>query len=86
MKRPRTEAELAAVVDTLFRRWPSLVGFSVGELPASGLVISDLEADPWSTQSQDLFGEIAGTLREFVEHEPAARDLLRGRTFARTLH
>lgn len=86
MKRPGTEAELAAVVETLFRRWPALVGFSVGELPVSGLVVSDLEADPWSTQSQELFGKIAGALREFVEHEPAARELLRGRTFARTLH
>lgn len=74
------------MVETLFRRWPALVGFSVGELPVSGLVVSDLEADPWSTQSQELFGKIAGALREFVEHEPAARELLRGRTFARTLH
>jgi hypothetical protein len=86
MKRPRTEAELAAVVEALFRRWPALVGFSVGELPASGLVVSDIETDSWPGQSQELFGEIAGTLRDFVEDEPAARELLSGRTFARTLH
>ena len=86
MKTPATQSRLAAVVDSLFRRWPSLVGFSVGELPVSGLIVSDIETDPWPAQSQELFGEIAGTLREFVEEEPAARELLRGRTFARTLH
>ena len=86
MKTPRPETELASVVQALFRRWPSLVGFSVGELPVSGLIVSDIETDPWPAQSQELFGEIAGTLREFVGEEPAARELLRGRTFARTLH
>lgn len=86
MKTPRPETELASVVQALFRRWPSLVGFSVGELPVSGLIVSDIETDPWRAQSQELFGEIAGALREFVEEEPAARELLRGRTFARTLH
>ena len=86
MKTPRPETELASVVQALFRRWPSLVGFSVGELPVSGLIVSDIETDPWPAQSHELFGEIAGTMREFVEEEPAARELLRGRTFARTLH
>lgn len=86
MKRPRHENELAAVVAGLFRRWPSLVGFSVAQVPASELVISDIATDPWREQSQELFGEIAGVLREFMEDEPAARNLLRGRTFARTLH
>ena len=87
MKTPRHEAELAAVVDALFRRWPSLVGFSVAQVPARGLVVSDVETLPWPSESPDLlFGEIAGALREFTEDEPAARELLRGRTFARTLH
>lgn len=86
MKTPRPETELAAVVDRLFRRWPSLVGFSVARASASGLLVSDIATDPWRAQSQELFGEIAGALREFVEEEPAARELLRGRTFARTLH
>ena len=49
-------------------------------------MISDIATDPWREQSQELFGEIAGVLREFMEDEPAARNLLRGRTFARTLH
>ena len=86
MKRPTRENELAAVVAGLFRRWPSLMGFSVAQILAGVVVISDIETDPCRAQSQELFGEIAGALREFVEKEPAAHELLRGRTFARTLH
>ena len=31
MRTPATQSRLAAVVESLFRRWPSLVGFSVQE-------------------------------------------------------
>jgi len=88
MKAHKPETEVAAVVDALFRRWPSLVGFSVQEAqtPSPELVVSDVETDPWPARSQELFGEIAGALFELMDDEPAARELLRGRTFARTLH
>jgi hypothetical protein len=86
MKTQRPEIELTAVVDALFRRCPSLVGFSVGELSASGLVVSNIETDPWPAHSPELVGEIAEALGGFVDEQPAARELLRGRTFARTLH
>src|SRR5688572_22540771 len=97
MKTPDLETELAATVDSLFRRLPSLVGFSVQEaqtLPknrASGrlereLMLADVETNPWPARSQELFGEIAVALLDLMDNEPAARELLRGRTFARRLH
>jgi hypothetical protein len=74
-----------AAVDALFRRLPSLVGFSVQEAQCE-LVLADVETDPWPARSQALFGEIALALLDLMDEEPAARELLRGRTFARTLH
>jgi hypothetical protein len=54
-------------------------------LPAD-LVIADVETDPWRVQPRQLVGEIAVALVDLMDDEPAARELLRGRTFARTLH
>jgi hypothetical protein len=50
------------------------------------LVLADVETDPWPAPSQELCGEIAVALLDLMENEPAARELLLGRTFARTLH
>jgi hypothetical protein len=97
MKTLQPEIRLEAVVDALFHRWPSLVGFSVQDAHtlsahrATGrlegeLCLADVETDPWPARSQELFGEIAVALLELLDDEPAARELLRGRTFARTLH
>jgi hypothetical protein len=91
------QAEVAAAVDALFRRLPSLVGFSVQEAQALSkeraagalereLVLADVETDPWPARSKELFGEIAVALLDLMDEEPAARELLAGRTFARTLH
>jgi hypothetical protein len=91
------ELELAAAVDSLFRRLPSLVGFTVQEARtlsqdraagtlARELVLADVETDPWPADSKELFGEIAVALLDLMDDQPAARGLLAGRTFARTLH
>jgi len=82
---PAFETELAAVVDKLFRRWPSLVGFSV-EARANRLVVAEIESTPWPARPPELLGEIAGALRDLIDVEPGALALLPGRTFARTLH
>jgi len=37
-------------------------------------------------QYGEIFQDIARTLAEFLEEQPDATELLRGRTFARTLH
>lgn len=94
---PRLEAELAAIVKGLFRYWPALLGFSVQELALSSrksiqiedeLCIANVATHPWLTQEQryDICKEIAIALIELIDEVPAARELLRRRTFTRTLH
>jgi hypothetical protein len=85
MKPPAIHTRLARVVDSLFRSWPSLVGFSVAPVEHE-LVLADVEINPWPEDSQELCGAIALVLRKLIDDEPATRELLLGRTFARTLH
>ena len=86
MKTPATQGRLAAVVDSLFRRWPALVGFSVQEAHERELVLTDVATSPWLAHTQDLCGEIAVAMLDLIDDEPATRDLVLGRTFTRTLH
>lgn len=88
MKASKPETQIAAVVDTLFRRWPWLVGFCVQEEsePSAGLVVTNVATDPWRAELYPLYGEIVDAVLSLADEEPAARELLRGRTFARTLH
>jgi hypothetical protein len=81
---PHTEAHVQALMQNIFRRWPTLVGFCVQD--SGDLVIGELEMQPWNAQAQELVGEVAGALLDLVGDEPDALELLRGRTFARTLH
>lgn len=46
----------------------------------------DIVAAMKTMQSADLRREIAHALAELMDEAPAARELLRARTFARTLH
>lgn len=78
------ESQVEAVVAQVFDRLPALVGFSVAaELE---LVLADVETFPRFTQREDLMGEIAIPLLELMDEQPAAAELLRGRTFVRSLH
>ena len=87
MRTPATQSRLAAVVESLFRRWPSLVGFSVQEArPERELVLADVATSPWLAHTQELCGEIAVAMLNLIDDEPAARELVLGRTFTRTLH
>jgi hypothetical protein len=79
------EAELQAVVARLFQRFPELVGFSVQEA-RDKVRLSDIETFPCDLETSGLMSEIAEPLRRMVDEHPDARWLLRGRTFARTLH
>ena len=83
-QRLRFEADLAARVGTLFRRWPALCGFAVG----NGLTLSDVTCHPapHGEQAETLLGEVAGMLLELVDEQPEAAELLDSRTFARSLH
>ena len=90
---PVPEAEVQAVVDALFERFPALVGFSVQSAAADtragaeeDLLLADGVLYPPVAGSNELLGEIAMPLLELIEQAPNARELLRGRTFARALH
>jgi hypothetical protein len=93
---PRNEHDIGALdiedmktidttVNAIFAACPELYGFSVGQLEGE-LCLEDVETDPWRAQSEQLFGHIASALLELIDEQPEAAQLLRGRTFARTLH
>jgi hypothetical protein len=84
MKAMTAETELRSLVERLFKRWPMLAGFSVQD--TGELLLADVETNPWSAAGPELSGEIAVALLDFIDEDPAARELVRGRTFVRTLH
>ena len=93
------DEDLAARVDDLFGRYPSLQGFSVqgaqalpegmrANVTANTLVVAEVGVDPicGSAFSEKVSDEIAVALLDFVQDRPEAAELLRDRTFARILH
>lgn len=98
MNRPATQARVAMVVASLFRSWPTLVGFSVQDAQTltedraaapiieRELVLADVETSPWLEDGREVCGAIAFVLLKLIDDEPGTRELLLGRTFARTLH
>ena len=83
----RIEANLAARVRSLFRSWPALCGFSVGQGPSMPL-LTEVSVYPASGPGAppELCFHVMATLAELVDECPEAEELLRGRTFARILH
>jgi len=94
MKKP-----IPAPIESLFQRYPALAGFSVRglcDVPDScsrtgdeaELFVSDIGVLPSLSEDQygEIFQEIATTLADLLSEHPEATELLRGRTFARTLH
>ena len=95
----RLEADVAAKINVLFLRCPALCGFSVqdrsqlpqhmteNQIPDADLYVTEFGIFPklGTDQYADLFDEITVTLSSLVNEQPNAYDVLRGRTFARTL-
>ena len=92
------DEDLAAKVGEIFGRHPSLQGFSVqgtealpepirSNVMANTLVVAEVGVDPLcgSDYSEKVSDEIAVVLLNFVKERPEAAELLRDRTFARTL-
>jgi len=92
------DEDLEARVDELFVRYPSLQGFSVQGTEAlpepmrtnvtpNTLVVAEVGVDPicGSEYSEKVSDEIAVVLLDFVKEKPEGAELLRDRTFARTL-
>jgi hypothetical protein len=93
------EQDLAARVTAIFERCPQLCGFTVQDSSAlpeelrsialeRELVVSDIGVYPHlhADQCEQIYNEIAVALLDFMFERPAAKDVLRGRTFVRTLH
>lgn len=96
---PPIEEDLAARVDTIFDRCPFLYGFTVQDCSAlpealrslaleRELVVTDIGVYPYLNpdQCEQIYNEIAVALLDFMFERPSAKDVLRGRTFVRTLH
>ena len=96
---PPIEEDLAVRMDKLFERCPALHGFTVldrslvpgGARVAAlerGLFVAGIGIFPELAQDQceRIYDEISVALLDFMLQRPEAREVLRGRTFARAFH
>jgi hypothetical protein len=96
---PAIEKDLVQRVETIFDRCPALAGFTIQDssvLPEEfrslalerELVVTDIAVFPYlnAEQCEFIYNEVAVALLDFMFERPAAKDVLRGRTFVRTLH
>jgi hypothetical protein len=91
-----TAAELEESILALFGGFPSLCGFSIQDRPGRagseslqpGLFLTDVGLYPVPNIEEAKFicQEIRDTLAQLIDERPQARELLTGRTFARSLH
>jgi len=83
----KANIQIAEHLQSLFARCPELSGFAVrgenGELFVSDVgIVPRLSAEQYG----EIYQDIAETLSGLLDEAPEASELLRGRTFARTLH
>ena len=96
---PSLDEDLAARVEVIFDRCPQLHGFTVQDSSAlpeelrslaleRELVVTDIGVYPFinAEQCEVIYNEIAVALLDFMYERPAAKDVLRGKTFVRQLH
>jgi hypothetical protein len=82
-QRKRIEALVTRFMHELFNRLPALAGFRLGD----DLMVADLSVFSWAdAASAGLEGIVLRSLVELAERNPEAVVLMRGRTFARSLH
>jgi len=83
----KTQRQLEEQLQSLFARCPDLCGFAI-RAEAEDLFVSDIGISPRLSAEQygEIYQDIAQTLGELLEQEPAAGEWLRDRTFARILH
>ena len=95
----RLQADLEARVGALFRRCPTLCGFSVRDTEglardgialdhASELYVTEVSVYPLSglEAPREICTEIAKALVQLIDERPEACGLLRERAFARVFH
>ena len=83
-RRQHIEAILAQHVHELFQRLPMLSGFWLRHY----LQVAELSVFTWPgfNATRDLYEEVMQSLVAFAEDRPDSLQLMRGRTFARTVH
>jgi hypothetical protein len=94
-----TAAQLEESVLALFGGFPSLCGFTIRERPGmvaeagsealeAGLFLADvgLYPAPGLEEARLICEEIRDVLLQLMEERPQVRELLSGRTFARSFH
>jgi hypothetical protein len=83
-RRQHSEAIVARHLHELFQRLPMLSGFWLGpELEPAEISVFSW---PGYTAGRDLYEEVMQSLVDLAEERPEAVHLMRGRTFARTVH
>lgn len=96
---PSLDEDLAARVEVIFDRCPQLHGFTVQDSSAlpeelrslaleRELVVTDIGVYSFinTEQCEAIYNEIAVALLDFLYERPAAKEVLRGKTFVRQLH
>ena len=82
----RQDAEIAVAkhVVALFDRLPVLCGFTLKH----DFELTEISVCAWPgyTPGQDLYDQLLRALAELAEERPEAVSLMRGRTFARSIH
>jgi hypothetical protein len=83
-RRQRSQAALDQHLAGLFRRLPMLAGFTLRQ----DLELDDVAVHSWPgyVAGEQLYKDLVLALAELAQERPDAVELLRGRTFARTLH
>lgn len=83
-RRQHAEAIVAQHVHQLFQRLPILSGFWLGP----DLKVAELSVFSWPgyIEGRDLYEQVTQSLVDLAEELPEAGPLMRGRTFARTVH
>ena len=95
----RVEAELSARIWAVFGRFPALCGFALHDRsalpdyvdpssPGDELFITELGFSTLVSEREydEAYRLISDAVADIVSERPEALQLLRGRTFARTLH
>jgi hypothetical protein len=81
----RSQALMHARIREVFQRLPLLLGFSLDH----DLSVADIELRTWPGYewSEEAYREIESEISALLAHvDDEVNELLRGRTFARTLH
>jgi len=78
------QQQVHEVMNMVFQRYPALCGFSVQE----DLSFTNVACHPAlaGDEAQMMIEEISAALRELLDEQPEAAEILRGRTLARIFH